>query len=223
MGFYTKKQLMLESINIIIFLIMIFSAFYFYNMLPEKIPIHWNASGEVNGYGSRNSVFILPFVYLGIYLLILFLPTIDVYRDNVKKSYKNYFGIRLSLGIFFLIVYLSTTLVNFYDFDASRILLISISLLFISIGYFIKDIKRNYFAGIRTPWALSNDRVWTETHSMSGKLFMSAGALLAILTSFVSMIVAFYLMISLIIIISIYSVAYSYVLYKRYNGKIYKK
>ncbi|MEO1421263.1 MAG: DUF1648 domain-containing protein, partial [Pseudomonadota bacterium] len=26
---------------------------YFYPSLPEQVPIHWNAAGEVDGYGSK--------------------------------------------------------------------------------------------------------------------------------------------------------------------------
>lgn len=213
----------MESIHILFFLAMIISALCLYNKLPENIPMHWNAGGQIDGYGSRNTIFILPVTYLIIYLLLLFLPTIDVFKENVKKSFKNYFGIRLSMGLFFLVLYLMILLTNFFKFDLARMLVIAICMLFASIGYFIKDIKRNYFAGIRTPWTLNNERVWNETHNRSGKLFILGGIILAIITLFVSMIIAFYLVVSLIILISIYSVAYSYVLFKRYNGKIYKK
>lgn len=224
MSFYTKKNLWTESVSIIIFLLMIFSALYFYNSLPDRIPIHWNVYGEIDGYGSRNMIFIFPAIYLVIYLLLLLLPSIDVYKENSKKSYKNYFGIRLSLGIFFLIVFLSTTLTNIYNLDTARILIISINLLFVAIGYFIKDIKRNYFAGIRTPWALSDDAVWKETHKLSGKMFMYSGIISAIAGLFASLAVAFTLTISLIIIVAIYSIIHSYVVYKRCNkNKIYKK
>lgn len=223
MAFYTRKQLMLESIHIIIFASMIFTALYFYGSLPEKIPIHWNAAGEADGFGSRNSILIFPIMYMIIYFILLFLPTIDVYRENVKKSFKNYFGIRLTMGLFFLAMFIITLLINYYDFNLSKAIILAIDLLFIAIGYFIKDIKRNYFAGIRTPWALSDEKIWDETHKMSGKLFMITGGLLLIVSIVVNAMVSFYITISLLILISLFSATYSYRVYKRYNGKIYKK
>ena len=47
---------MLNKKNDIYNLVLIVSAFLltivFYNKLPDLIPIHWNVSGEFDGYGS---------------------------------------------------------------------------------------------------------------------------------------------------------------------------
>jgi uncharacterized membrane protein len=47
----------------------------------------------------------------------------------------------------------------------------------------IKNAKRNWFIGIRTPWTMSSDKVWDKTYKIGGKLFKIAGvvALLAII------------------------------------------
>ncbi|MHB8075759.1 DUF1648 domain-containing protein [Desulfosporosinus fructosivorans] len=56
---------------------------YFYPSLPDKVPTHWNASGEVNGYGSKLfGAFGLPAISLATYLLYLVLPYIDPKRKN---------------------------------------------------------------------------------------------------------------------------------------------
>ena len=34
-------------------------AFYLYPTLPAKIPMHFNMNGEVDGWGSRESIYLL--------------------------------------------------------------------------------------------------------------------------------------------------------------------
>lgn len=45
---------------------------YFYPRLPERLPVHWNAAGEADGWSPKGlpSVFFLP--ALGVYLQVLF-------------------------------------------------------------------------------------------------------------------------------------------------------
>lgn len=45
-------------------------------------------------------------------------------------------------------------------------------------GNFIQKVKPNYFLGIRTPWTLSSERVWKDTHRVSSKIFVLAGILM---------------------------------------------
>ncbi len=35
--------------------------------------------------------------------------------------------------------------------------------------------RRNWLMGIRTPWTLSDERVWDKTHRFAGPLFMLGG------------------------------------------------
>lgn len=62
-----KLDIPLKRIDIILevgSLILLGVLWYFvidnYNALPEKIPSHFNIRGEVDGYGSKSSLFILP-------------------------------------------------------------------------------------------------------------------------------------------------------------------
>ena len=41
--------------------------------------------------------------------------------------------------------------------------------------FLIKDVKQNWFMGIRTPWTLSNEEVWKKTHLMAQKVFIIGG------------------------------------------------
>ena len=85
--------------------------------------------------------------------------------------------------------------------------------LFIPFGYMLKQAKRNFFIGIRTPWTLSSDFVWDKTHQLGSVLFMISGAF-AIAGSFFGGVTAIWLMFVPLIGSSLFLMIYSYVLYR---------
>jgi uncharacterized membrane protein len=74
--------------------------------------------------------------------------------------------------------------------------------------------KRNFFIGIRTPWTLSSDRVWDETHRLGSILFMISGAL-AFLGSFFGGPITFWLLFAPLVGSTVITLVYSYFLYQR--------
>ena len=77
----------------------------------------------------------------------------------------------------------------------------------------IENAKRNWFIGIKTPWTLSNDKVWEKTHKIGGKLFKSVGiiAFLGILFPNYGL---FFVLLP-VIAVTVYTVAYSYFEHKK--------
>lgn len=51
-------------IKLLIVASMFASAYYLYPSLPEKIPTHWNYAGQIDAYGSRDSVYVVPLICL---------------------------------------------------------------------------------------------------------------------------------------------------------------
>jgi uncharacterized membrane protein len=85
--------------------------------------------------------------------------------------------------------------------------------LFYYSGVLIENAKRNWFIGIRTPWTLSSDRVWDKTHKIGGKLFKIAG-IVALAAVFFETAAIFFIIVP-VIIVSIYTVVYSYLEYQK--------
>lgn len=85
-------------------------------------------------------------------------------------------------------------------------------ILFFYCGILIKKAKRNWFVGIRTPWTLSNEKVWDRTHQIGGKLFKITG-IIAILGMFFPRF-SFYFVLIPVILVAIYTVIYSYFEYR---------
>ena len=68
----------LNVVSIVLVLVMFGIAVWFYPQLPDLVPSHWNAVGEVDGYTAKPwGVLLLPTITLGMLVLMLALPTGD--------------------------------------------------------------------------------------------------------------------------------------------------
>ena len=153
-----------------------------YSRLPEPLPVHWNLHGDVNRYGSRvEGAFALPAVMLLVWLLMHFLPTIDPRRANYAKFADTYNLIINSLVALFAVMHvalLGTALG--WPVSMERLVPALVGLEFVILGNALPRARPNWWFGIRTPWTLSSDRVWTRTHRVGGYLLAGAGVILLI-------------------------------------------
>ena len=77
-----KKEMPLMAFLLLMFI----SSTVLYRYVPEKIPTHWNAKGEIDGYsGKFLGLFLLPIIASILYILFLVLPAIMPYRNNIEK------------------------------------------------------------------------------------------------------------------------------------------
>jgi uncharacterized membrane protein len=149
---------------------------------PSEIPVHWNASGDVDRYGGKfEGLFLLPLIALGIYLLMRYLPRIDPGRANYARFGGAYTAIRtgvlvLMAGIYGMVI----AWVVKVPVDVSRAVPVAVGALFVLFGAVLGQVKPNWFVGIRTPWTLSSTESWARTHRLGGWLFVALGVLFAV-------------------------------------------
>lgn len=208
---FEKKEL----IPFILIIILFIASYYLYPKMPERMPTHWNFQGEVNGYGSRfTALFLMPIILTAIYLLFLLLPKIEVYQENFEK-FKNYFyGFKIAFMLFFITIYIAILLPNFgINVNMGYVMIPTLAVLFFYIGYMLKFTKRNYFVGIRTPWALANEKVWDKTHQLGSRLFMLFSLIMPFALFFTKM-VLWFIFIPLIALV-LFLFVYSYLEYKK--------
>lgn len=188
-----------------------------WNQLPDPMASHWNINDQVDGYISRFwGVFMLPLVSIGMFLLFLVIPSIDPLKANIAK-FRAAFNLFIVLMIGFMVYLYALTLawnLGYTSFRMSSAMLPAIGLLFIFIGFMMRQAKRNFFIGIRTPWTLSSDKVWDETHRLGAVLFIISGAL-AFVGGFFGGMTAFWLMFAPLIGSTLFLLVYSYILYQR--------
>ena len=188
-----------------------------WNRLPDQMASHWNINDQVDGYASKFSgVFMLPLITLGMFVLFLVVPSIDPMKANIAQ-FREAFNLFIVLIVGFMIYLYGLTLawsLGYNNFKMSGAMLPAIGLLFIFIGFLMRQAKRNFFIGIRTPWTLSSDTVWNQTHRVGAVLFMISGAL-AFIGGFFGGTTAFWMMFAPLIGSTLFLLVYSYVLYRR--------
>lgn len=205
-----------ETLPILFILIVILISFYFHAHMPETVPSHWNAQGQVDGWSSKNfTVFFFPILIIGMYLLFLVLPYLDPRKQNYQKFTGAYHVFKTILILFISLIYILAGFAGLgYDLPMDKIVVSMIGLLFLIIGTYLPKIKSNWFIGIRTPWTLSSEEVWQKTHQIGGHLFIVEGALLIFLVFLLPQFLFSFFMVSIIIIV-IWIFAYSYWLYRK--------
>lgn len=186
-----------------------------YGKLPEQMASHWNINDQVDGTMPRLwGAFLMPLVSLAMLGLFLLIPNIDPLKANIAKFRETFNAFIALIVVFLLYTYFLTILWNlgYQNFRMGQAILPAIGLIFIFAGLMMMKAKRNFFIGIRTPWTLSNDRVWDETHRVGSWLFIVMGVI-TMLTIFFGEI-GIYIMMTALLIAVIVPVVYSYVLYK---------
>ena len=187
-----------------------------YGDLPAQMASHWNTANQVDGYLSRFwGAYLMPILAAGMLLLFLVIPQIDPLKANIAK-FRDYFNAFIAIMVAFLaFIHVLTILWNLgYDrFNMGSAILPAVGLIFIFAGMMMRKAKRNFFIGIRTPWTLSSDWVWDQTHRVGSVLFMLSGAL-ALLGVLLPAYAIWFVLVPVLFVV-FFLVVYSYVLYRR--------
>ena len=145
--------------------------------LPQQVASHWGADGQVNGWSSRNFlVLFVPAIGLVMAVVLSVAPTLDPKRRNFPLHARAYWVITNALLVFLAAVQVLVLGYNLgWKVDFSAVLGIGIGCLFILLGNLLTRVRPNWIMGIRTPWTLSSDRAWRETHRVGGYTFVAVG------------------------------------------------
>ena len=188
-----------------------------WNRLPDPVASHWNVNDQVDGYMPKFwGVFLLPLITLGMFILFLVIPSIDPMKANIAQ-FRQVFNLFIVFIVGFMIYIYGLTLawsLGYTSFKMSGAMLPALGFLFILVGFMMRQAKRNFFIGIRTPWTLSSDAVWNETHRVGAILFMISGVL-AFIGGFFGGTTAFWMLFVPLIGSTLFLVVYSYMLYQR--------
>jgi uncharacterized membrane protein len=188
-----------------------------YERLPESTPTHWNADGRADGFMPKPwGPFFLPIVMAGVYLLLTVLPRISPRGYRVER-FQGVFDILQVAILAFLLWVTALGLLSGVGLPITmdRSIHAGAGLLFVVMGNFMGKLTKNFFIGIRTPWTLASDEVWSRTHRLAAKLMVLAGAALFLSGLFGLGSPALLGAIGVAIGVP---VVYSYVIYRRIEG-----
>ena len=210
-----KTTLKREWPNIIVTALPFIYLAYIWNSLPAIVPLHWNMAGEIDRYGNRSELIIIPFILPFLtYLIFLIVPYIDPKRqiEKMGKKYHQLKTIFVFLTSLLAIYILYATSVS--KLGSTKLLFFGIGMLITVLGNYMQSIKPNYFIGIRTPWTLENNEVWKYTHRLAGKLWVIGGLFISVFTLILSQGLFTWLFIFIMIVITLIPLIYSYIKFK---------
>jgi len=191
-----------------------------YPILPDRVPTHFDIRGNPNAYGPRwVPTVIVPVMILALWGLLRGLPKIDPRRANYAKMQDTYdlvVNLILTMVTTLHLLLLAGTMGSRVPFI--RLMPAVVGVFFVAIGNLLPRAKPNWWFGIRTPWTLSNDRVWERTHRVGGYVMTLIGVL-AIVSSFFAAEVAFVTFIVVAGAMSLGLIAYSYFVWKHETAK----
>lgn len=202
-----------ELFGLAVLALMAVAAIYYYPLIPNPMPSHFDIHGNPNGWMPKITFFlVMATISIFVYLLLTFLPIIDPLKKKIELKFKTVLFLRDAILAFFAVIF-------FLTLQAARVGMLNADLFGIALGIFLvllgnymPKIPQNWFLGIRTPWTVSSEVVWKKTHILGGWLFMLSGvAFLFCALLKVNTIIP----LSAILISALISVLYSFFLYKK--------
>ncbi len=189
--------------------------FYVWNSLPAKIPVHFDAQGNPNNYGSKfNIALTLLFLSVGTYLFLMYVPKIDP-KKNFSIFDNTFVKLRFILSSFFsAICFIIIISVQEKELNTS-IFHIVLAVLILLMGNYMSNIRPNYFLGIRTPWTLESEMNWKRTHFFTGRLWFFSGIFLIIMLLALPVRIKTDMYMGVIVLLALFPVVYSYIIYRK--------
>ncbi len=208
-----------KIVPLVIIVLAFLTGAYFYPQMPPQVVSHWNAQGVADGYMSKFwGIFLMPMMLVFLYLLLEFLPKIDPKRKNVESFRGKYDDFIIYFFVFMFGIFLLTISWNLgYKISIMKFFAIGFAGLSYTLSKLVGGAKMNWFMGIRTPWTMSNEKVWDDTHALGGKLY-KYGAVLSLLGFFSDKYTIFFVIMPLMTI-SFYLVLFSYLDFKKIESK----
>jgi uncharacterized membrane protein len=187
------------------------------DLLPDRVPIHWNARGEANGFVSRDNILpyflIAPGAMTFFVLLSLALPWLSPKQYSIERFRNTYSFLMALVSTLFAYIH-GVALAGSAQvaIDMNKALLGGMFLFFGLVGNLLGKVQRNFYVGIRTPWTLADETVWIRTHRVASWVW-TGGSLIMLVVVLCG--ASIWWSLGAFLVLALFPVLYSLFLYKR--------
>ncbi|MBR6562806.1 MAG: SdpI family protein [Clostridia bacterium] len=209
-----KKNLWKLIVASVVILIPMLVGIIIWDLLPETIATHWDASGEPDGFSDKAvMVFLMPSVIL----VLLWVGMLVTARDHKEKEQS---GAVVDLVIILLpilslvVAGMSFAIALGHDVSVPDIVTVFLGVMMILIGNLLPKARQNRTIGIKIKWTLNSEENWSRTHRFSGKLWFFSGFAI-LLCVLLPESVKLYPLMAILAVIVIVPLVYSYSLHKK--------
>ncbi len=211
---FFKKNKIKFIVSTLITLLPILAGLLLWDKLPETVPIHWNAKGEIDGYAPKLfAVITLPIIMATLNLVSIF----AIHSDNKnRKQNKKLLAVSyficpaISIIISGIIYYTALGL----TLNVIKVMPILLGAIFLFIGNYIPKCRYNHTVGIRIPTTLKSEENWDKTHYFAGKIWV-VGAILIILSALLPANIMIWVFMPIVFIIAFLPMIYSVIISKK--------
>ena len=174
-----KKYRKTLIITTIITLLPVLAGLILWDRLPEKLPMHFNAAGEVDGWaGKAVGVFAMP----AFFVAVQWLCAVGSFKMDPKANNLNDKVMGLVLWFIPVLSVLMHTLVYCtalgMEMNVQIVIPVLIGLVMIAVGNWLPKCKQTYTLGIRLPWTLESEDNWNRTHRFAGPVWVVCGMII---------------------------------------------
>jgi uncharacterized membrane protein len=190
--------------------------------LPPEVYTHWGIEDKPDGKPIARDdvlpVFLIVPGMMGLFVgLTAVLPWLSPKRFTVDEFRGTYNYVMALVVLMFGWMQAGILIGAVWPtIGVGRLLMGGVFLFFALLGNVLGKVRRNFWMGVRTPWTLASEPVWTQTHRLAAWLFTAAGVVgfVAVLIP-APFLVVLAVSLSVILAAALISVFYSLVLYKR--------
>ena len=158
---------------------------YVWPQIPDRVPIHFNASFTPDGWMSKDAgTLLLPLSNVFTILLVRVWFRFDPKMAKCSTETREMVGRVLQQCLMASALLLSCLSIAIVWAAWGRIepviqvMLYGIPLLLTVMGNGMGKLRPNYTIGIRLPWTLRSAAVWNRTHRFAGTLLVTTGTVL---------------------------------------------
>jgi len=153
-----------------------------YSRLPDPMAVHWDLAGNPNGWMPRAvGAFFMPVFMLVLWQFMRLAPRIDPRAPkgpSLPAAYETIIASTLLLLVACHGIILALALG--VPVPIGRVVPALVGALFVALGIAMPRLQPNWWYGIRTPWTLSDDHVWSRTHRLAGYSMALAGCVMIV-------------------------------------------
>ena len=162
----------------------------FLTIAPDQIPVHYNLRGDVDRWGSKYELLIMPVISLlfGIFMAWLARREGKQGRDMNERivSVMNNWILILFNGLWLLFMWKAVDVENLgggLDDLTGKLIMVLLTASFIPLGNIMPKAQRNSAFGLRTKWSTANDHCWQQSQRIGGYIMVGTGIVGVILTA----------------------------------------
>ena len=196
----SKKERVLSWILLVLCAAPILTAVVGVQFLPDQIPVHYNAAGEIDRWGSKYEELVLGVCFsLSGWILWLVSRFSGAFADTETERVQaqanahivRVIGIAVQLFLTVLEVVMRIGAAQeaaagavVSSIPCYKIMGIGCGILFLVLGNIMPKTKPNPIMGVRLPWLEDHPEAWRKSQRAGGIAFAAAGALCLVLSLF---------------------------------------